>query len=189
MPVSPFFTNRPSDFQVLNPATRVASGACEVPTEYACFDRQDPLSSSSAVRPDGDAGTEVFLLRTAARYKWLFRMEDSSLFLNGCSMKSSAVGSRWLNVPHWRSPLFWLYANWLIHNNSILPLQSSVVLEASSPGGAFFEPSTPESSSLGDSTEAGTSTSNRTALPRAAEPHASSSGDQHNSQQQGGGER
>jgi hypothetical protein len=29
IPVSPSFTNRPNDFQVLNPATRVASGACD----------------------------------------------------------------------------------------------------------------------------------------------------------------
>jgi hypothetical protein len=39
IPVSPFFTNRPNDFQVLNPATRVASGACvqmrrQLPKDY-----------------------------------------------------------------------------------------------------------------------------------------------------------
>jgi hypothetical protein len=28
MPFSPFFTNRPSDFQRLKPATMVASGRC-----------------------------------------------------------------------------------------------------------------------------------------------------------------
>jgi hypothetical protein len=27
MPISPFFTNRPNDFHVLNPATQVAWGA------------------------------------------------------------------------------------------------------------------------------------------------------------------
>jgi hypothetical protein len=39
IPISPFFTNPPNDFQVLNPATRVASGACDqmrrqLPKEY-----------------------------------------------------------------------------------------------------------------------------------------------------------
>jgi hypothetical protein len=61
----------------------------------------------------------------------------------------------------------------------------SILLEASSQGGAFHEPSTPGSSSLGDSSQTGTSTSNRTALPRAAVPHASKSGDLHNSQRGG----
>jgi hypothetical protein len=42
IPVSPFFTNRPNDFQVLNPATRVASGACDqmrrqLPKDYVIF--------------------------------------------------------------------------------------------------------------------------------------------------------
>jgi hypothetical protein len=61
----------------------------------------------------------------------------------------------------------------------------SILLEASSQGGAFREPSTPGSSSLGDSSKTGTSTSDRTALPRVALPDASKSGDPHNSQRGG----
>jgi hypothetical protein len=65
---------------------------------------------------------------------------------------------------------------------------TSILLESTSQGGAFCEQSTPGSSSVGDSSETGTSASGPTALPRSAVPHASKSGDQHNSQR-GGGQR
>jgi hypothetical protein len=71
MPFSPRRTKRPSEFQVRSPATLVASGFCKALTHCPCFEhRHDPLCSSSALRRDGDEDAEVFLLRTAPRYRW-----------------------------------------------------------------------------------------------------------------------
>jgi hypothetical protein len=64
----------------------------------------------------------------------------------------------------------------------------TVASEASSPGGASSESTTPGSSSLGDSPHAGGAAGYATTLPRVAEPHAAGSRE-HNPNQHRGGER
>jgi hypothetical protein len=64
----------------------------------------------------------------------------------------------------------------------------TVASETSSSGGASREPTTSGSSSLGESPQAGVSSSNRAALPRATDAHAAG-GRKHNSRQQRGGEQ
>jgi hypothetical protein len=69
------------------------------------------------------------------------------------------------------------------------PTQTSAVAsEASSPGGAIDEPTTPGSSALGDSPHTGVAADHATVLPRVAGSHADCSRE-HNPKQRRGGER
>jgi hypothetical protein len=69
------------------------------------------------------------------------------------------------------------------------PAQTSrVASEASSPGGAIDDPTTPGSSALGDSPHTGVAADHATSLPRVAGSHAASSRE-HNPNQRRGGER
>jgi len=65
---------------------------------------------------------------------------------------------------------------------------STVASEASSPGGAIDEATTPGSSALGDSPHTGVATDHATALPRVAGSHVVGSRE-HNPNQRRGGER
>jgi hypothetical protein len=69
------------------------------------------------------------------------------------------------------------------------PAQTSTVAsEASSPGGAIDEPTTPGSSALGDSPHTGVAADHATALPRVTKSLAAGSRE-HNPKQRRGGER
>ena len=64
----------------------------------------------------------------------------------------------------------------------------TIASEASSPGGAFDEPTTPGSSSLGDSPHTGAAAGHATALPRVTKSLVAGSRE-HNPKQRRGGER
>ena len=63
VPFSPLMTLRPNWFHAYIPATRVALGFCEVPTQYVCFERHDSLPLSPGLRPDGDTGKKALIIR------------------------------------------------------------------------------------------------------------------------------
>jgi hypothetical protein len=188
MPFSPRLTKRPSEFHVRSPATLVASGFCKAPTHYPCFaHRYDLLRSSPALRRDGDEDAEVFLLRAAPG-------------------KVALPGGMQILIPEWMldedhcrgmeivehptlaiTALFALRE--LIDAQPCAPTpKSTVASEASSPGGASDEPTTPGSSALGDSPHTGVAAGHATALPRVTKSLAAGSR-QPNPNRRRGGER
>ena len=66
---------------------------------------------------------------------------------------------------------------------------STVASEASSPGGAIDEPTTPGSSALGDSPHTGVAADHATTLPRVTNSLAAGSREHNPNQRRGGGER